>query len=94
MWGPSIVGFGRYRSKSESGSHEWDWPLTGFSPRKQYLTSYVMDGNQDSAELFDQLGKHKTSKACLYINKLSDVDLTVLEKLIEKSFAFVKASYQ
>lgn len=93
MWGPSIVGFGRYHYKSERSSQEGDWPLAGFSPRKQYLTLYVMEGNEQSQELFKKLGKHKTSKACLYINKLSDVDQTVLFKLVEKSFQHAKKTY-
>lgn len=90
MWGTSIVGFGMYHYKSERSSQEGDWPMSGFSPRKQNLTLYVMDGNKDSQDLLKKLGKHKTSVACLYINKLSDVDLTVLSKLIEKSFLYMK----
>ena len=90
MWGPSIVGFGLYHYKSERSSQEGDWPLVGFSPRKQNLTLYVMTGNKDSQELFKNLGKHTTSKACLYIRRLSDVDQTVLEKLIQKSYRHAK----
>ncbi len=90
MWGTSIVGFGMYHYKSERSTQEGDWPLAAFSPRKQNLTLYVMEGNEDSSALLEKLGKHKKSKACLYINKLSDVDLTVLHKLIEKSFQYAK----
>jgi hypothetical protein len=92
MWGSSIVGFGMYHYKSERSSQEGDWPLVGFSPRKQNLTLYIMHGNQDNPAL-QKLGKHKTSGGmggCLYINKLSDVDQEVLAKLIEKSFQYMK----
>jgi hypothetical protein len=84
MWGPSIVGFGSYRYKYESG-REGDWFLTGFSPRKQNLTLYVMSGFKGQDPLMARLGKHKTGKACLYINRLEDIDLGVLTKLIERS---------
>ena len=90
MWGSSIIGFGQYHYKSERSSQEGDWMLTGFSPRKQNLTLYIMYGFDDYAGLLEKLGKHKTSKGCLYINKLSDVDQIVLEKLIKQSFADMK----
>jgi len=90
MWGSSIIGFGKYHYKSERSTQEGDWPLVGFSPRKQNLTLYVMAGNKDSTKLLEKLGKHKKSGGCLYINKLSDVDQTVLTKLIKKSFEFMK----
>ncbi len=85
MWGPSIVGFGMYHYKSERSAQEGDWPLAGFSPRKQNLTLYVNPRNYP--DLLSDLGKHSTSVACLYINKLADVDVEVLEKLIAVSFA-------
>lgn len=94
MWGTSIVGFGKYHYKSEKSAQEGDWMLVGFSPRKQNLTLYIMHGNDNSQELLAKLGKHTTSAGsmggCLYINKLSDVDQTVLVKLIETSFLFMK----
>jgi hypothetical protein len=90
MWGTSIVGFGMYHYKSERSTQEGDWPLVGFSPRKQNLTLYIMHGNNDSSELLEKLGKHKKSVGCLYINKLSDVDLEVLTALIKKSFQYMK----
>lgn len=90
MWGSSIVGFGMYHYKSERSTQEGDWLLVGFSPRKQNLTLYIMAGNKDSQDLLKKLGKHKSSGGCLYINKLSDVDLTVLATLIEKSFEYMK----
>jgi DNA-binding transcriptional regulator YiaG len=85
MWGSSIVGFGNYHYKYESG-REGDWLLTGFSPRKQNLTLYIMSGFGRYDELMKKLGKHKTGKSCLYINKLEDVDLPMLKKLIQGSF--------
>jgi hypothetical protein len=93
MWGASIIGFGQYHYKSERSAQEGDWPLTGFSPRKQNLTLYIMLGFDDYSGLLNDLGKHKTSKGCLYVNKLSDVDLTVLEKLIKQSFEAAKKKY-
>jgi hypothetical protein len=88
MWGPAIVGFGKYHYKSERSRQEGDWPLVAFSPRKQNLTLYVIAG--DNSALLKKLGKHKTSVGCLYINKLSDVDQTVLAELIKKTFEYMK----
>ena len=93
MWGSSIIGFGSYHYKSEKSRQEGDWMLTGFSPRKQNLTLYVMPGFGQHQDLLKDLGKHKTGVGCLYINKLADVDLAVLEKLIKKSFAAMKAEH-
>lgn len=93
MWGPSIIGFGSYHYKSERSSQEGDWPITGFSPRKQNLTLYIMPGFGDFQELLGKLGKHKTSVGCLYIKRLSDVDMKVLEKLIAATFAAMKKKY-
>lgn len=93
MWGTSIIGFGQYHYKSERSKQEGDWPLTGFSPRKQSLTLYVMLGFDNYQSLLKDLGKHKTSVSCLYINKLSDVDKSVLDKLITKSFNEMKQRY-
>jgi hypothetical protein len=84
MWGPSIVGFGTYRYKYESG-REGDWPITGFSPRKQDLTLYIMPGFAEHRDLMEQLGKHRTGKSCLYIKRLSDVHVPTLKKLIRES---------
>src|SRR3990167_5825601 len=78
MWGSSIVGFGMYLYKSERSTQEGDWPLVGFSPRKQNLTLYIMHGNESNGALLKKLGKHKTSVGCLYINRLADVDTKVL----------------
>lgn len=84
MWGKSIVGFGDYHYVYASG-REGDWFITGFSPRKQNLTLYMMGGFEQFPELMQQLGKHSTGKGCLYINRLEDVDLKVLKKLITQS---------
>jgi len=84
MWGPSIVGFGTYHYKYES-SREGDMPVVGFSPRKASLSLYIMPGFDEYEEILGRLGKHKIGKSCLYINKLADVDLSVLKELISKS---------
>lgn len=84
MWGSSIVGFGTYKYRYASG-HEGEWPIIGFSPRKNDLTLYIMPGFADYTELMAKLGKHKTGKSCLYIKKLDDIELPVLKKLITKS---------
>jgi len=84
MWGESIVGFGSYHYKYASG-REGDWPLVGFSPRKQNLTLYIMSGFEKYEELLEKLGKFKTGKSCLYINKLKDVDIHTLRELILES---------
>jgi hypothetical protein len=84
MWGESIVGFGSYHYKYASG-REGDWFLTGFSPRKQNLTLYLMPGLEMFGDLLSKLGKHKTGVGCLYINKLEDVDQAVLKELIAQS---------
>lgn len=90
MWGTSIVGFGSYHYKYASG-HEGDWPLTGFSPRKQDLTLYVMMGFDKYEALMSQLGKHRKGKSCLYIKRLSDVHLPTLKKLIKTSVKDLQA---
>lgn len=91
MWGTSIVGFGKYHYKSERSRQEGDWPLVGFSPRRQNLTLYVLsDGVKP---LLLKLGKHKTSVACLYITKLSDVDRDVLKEVIRVGFDDAKRTH-
>lgn len=94
MWGESMIGFGKYHYKSTRSTQEGDWFQVGFSPRKQNLALYMMHGNKNNPDL-QQLGKYKASMGCLYVNKLSDIDTNVLEKLIEKSFTFMKgATYE
>ena len=89
MWGDSIVGFGKYHYKYESG-REGEMPLVGFSPRKQSMTLYIMPGFDNYEDLLGKLGKHKLGKSCLYINKLADVDMGVLKKLVKKSYEHMK----
>ena len=91
MWGSSIVGFGTYRYKYDSG-REGEWMKVGFSPRKQNLTLYIMSGFSRFDDLMSRLGKHSTGKSCLYIKKLEDVDRGVLEELIRESVAHVSKS--
>lgn len=93
MWGPSIVGFGHYHYKYTSG-RENDWFYTGFSPRKQSLTLYIMNGFTRYDEILGRLGKYKTGKSCLYINKIEDIDENVLEELIESSVSYLKSKQQ
>ena len=89
MWGSSIVGFGSYHYKG-AGGREGDWMLTGFSPRKQNLTLYLMGGLNTQTALLKKLGKHKTSVGCLYIKKLDDVDKKVLKELVTASVKRMK----
>ena len=89
MWGASIVGFGSYHYKYASG-REGDWMVTGFSPRKQNITLYMMTGFEHFDQLLNQLGKHSTAKSCLYIKRLSDVHLPTLEKLIQASVTYMR----
>ena len=89
MWGATIVGFGSYHYKGASG-REGDWMLTGFSPRKQNLTLYLMGGFDVEKDLLKKLGKYKTSVGCLYIKKLEDVDKKVLKELVTESVKKMK----
>ena len=93
MWGPSIVGFGSYHYTYASG-REGDFPVTGFSPRKQNLTLYIMPGFDAYESLLSKLGKHTLGKSCLYIKKLADVDLEVLKELVAKSVSAMEASQE
>lgn len=93
MWGPSIIGFGTYHYKYDSG-HEGDMCRIGFSPRKAALTLYILMGFEGYDELMAKLGKYKTSKTCLYIKKLEDVDVKVLKELITLSVKYMKAKYK
>jgi hypothetical protein len=88
LWGPSIVGFGQSHYKYESG-REGDTGAIGFAPRKSSLTIYLVDGTSKYASLLSTLGPHKTGKVCLYIKRLSDVDMDILEELIRSSHAYV-----
>ena len=92
MWGANIVGFGDYHYKYESG-REGDFFLTGFSPRKQSLTVYIIPGFDSYSEQLEKLGKHKTGKSCLYLKKLDDVDRKVLDKLVKDSVRKMNLKY-
>jgi hypothetical protein len=92
MWGASIVGFGSYHYKYASG-REGDWFLTGFSPRKQAITLYMMDYVEKHQAVLENLGKFKHGKGCLYVKKLEDIDLEVLEKLIKISINELRKAY-
>ena len=92
MWGDSIVGFGEYHYRYESG-REGDFMVTGYSPRKQNLAVYIMPGFSDYGALLKKLGKHKTGRSCLYIKKLEDVNLDVLESLITRSVKDMNKKY-
>jgi hypothetical protein len=92
MWGASMVGFGSYRYTYASG-HSGEYFLTGFSPRKADLTIYVMSGFDEHAALLKKLGRHRTSRACLYIRRLSDVDEVVLADIIRNSVAYMRRKY-
>lgn len=93
MWGTSIVGFGSYHYRYESG-REGDWFLAGFSPRKQDLTVYVMAGFERFPELMARLGKYRTGKSCLYLKRLEDVDRSVLKALLTASVRHMRAAYR
>src|SRR5208282_1316419 len=92
MWGPSIIGFGSYHYRYDSG-REGDMPLIGFSPRKSATVLYNVTGFDHSKALLAKLGKHTTGKGCLYIRKLADVDRQILESLVVKSVAAMRARY-
>jgi hypothetical protein len=96
MWGPSIIGYGSYDYQYDSG-HAGTMARAGFSPRKAAITLYLMEnygGRQAEADaLFAALGKHKTSKVCLYVNKLADIDLAVLEQLVALTWDEMNAKY-
>ena len=89
MWGDSIVGFGSYHYKYASG-REGDWFVTGFSPRKQNLTLYIMAGFDNYDQLLEKLGKYKTGKSCLYIKKIEDIDTDVLMELVRQSVEYME----
>jgi hypothetical protein len=92
MWGSSIVGFDTYHYKYASGQ-EGEWPVVGFAPRKRNLTLYMMSGFDQYDALLAKLGKYKTGKSCLYINKLADVDQDTLRELIRQSVDHVRATH-
>ena len=95
LWNNNMVGYGFYHYKSEKSKQEGDWPLTAFSPRKQYIAIYIMTGVNNYKELLDKLGKHKVSSgSCIYINKIEDINLDVLKRIIQASVADMKRIYK
>lgn len=93
MWGTSMIGFGSYHYKSDRSTQEGDWPLIGFSPRKAAISLYVFSGLPEHESLLEDLGKFKRGKACLYINKLSDINQKSLERLILETIDFLDKRY-
>lgn len=93
MWGPSIIGYGRYHYRYASG-REGDYLATGFSPRKSALSIYIMPGYQDYSEILSRLGKHKLGKSCLYVNKLADIDMDVLAELVRAGLRDLDAMWK
>lgn len=93
MWGPTIIGFGSYHYKYASG-HEGDAPLIGFSPRKAEFSLYVFSATEDNKHLLDNLGKFKMGKACIYIKKLSDINIEALKKICEATFDYLEKHHE
>ena len=93
MWGPTIIGFGNYHYKYASG-HEGDAPILGFSPRKPEFSLYVFSPTEESKKLLGDLGKFKMSKACIYVKKLSDINISTLHKLCKESITYVKEHHE
>ncbi len=93
MWGPSIIGFGNYHYKYASG-HEGDAPILGFSPRKPAFSLYVYAATKRSEELLTELGKFKMGKACIYVNKLADINLSTLHELCKESVTYINEHYE
>ncbi len=93
MWGSSIIGFGSYHYKSERSRQEGDWPLVGFSPRKAAISLYVYSGAAGQEDLLKDLGKFKMGKGCIYVKKLSDININTLKKLIKTTIEFLENKY-
>ena len=94
LWNNNMIGYGTYHYKSDRSKQEGDWPLTAFSPRKQYIVIYIMPGVNNYEHLLDKLGRHRVSSgSCLYINKLDDINIDVLREIIAVSVADMKRMY-
>lgn len=93
MWGPSMIGFGKYHYKSERSRQEGDWPLVGFSPRKAAISLYVFSGMPEHENLLEGLGKFKKGAACIYVKKLSDINIPVLKEIMKTTISFLKERY-
>ncbi|WP_025725396.1 DUF1801 domain-containing protein [Acholeplasma granularum] len=94
MWGETMIGFGKYHYKSSRSSQEGDWPLIGFSPRKAKISLYIFTGLEEHEYLLEGLGKFTRGKGCIYINKLSDVNLLTLEQIMLKTIEYLKEKYE
>lgn len=93
MWGPSIIGFGVYHYKSEKSKQEGDWPLVGFSPRKAAISLYIYSGAPGQQELLKQFGKFTMGKGCIYIKKLSDINIEILKEIISGTIDFLQTKW-
>jgi hypothetical protein len=94
MWGSSIIGFGNYIYESPKTGRSGEWFMTGFSPRKQNMTIYIMPGFAAYGDLLKKLGKHKTGGGCLYFNTLADIDTGILKELVSHAFKYMKQKYK
>lgn len=94
MWGPSIIGFGSYHYKSDRSTQEGDWPLVGFSPRKAAISLYVQAGFTGNEDLLQNLGKFKMGKGCIYVKKLSDINVEVLKKIVNRTIDYLGEKYK
>lgn len=94
MWGPTIIGFGKYHYKSERSRQEGDWPLVGFSPRKAAISLYVFAGTKEQVKLLGELGKYKMGKGCIYVKKLADINPEILKKMIKETIDFLQEKYK
>jgi hypothetical protein len=95
LWNNNMIGYGSYHYKSDRSKQEGDWPLTGFSPRKQYIAIYIMSHVSNYKDLLSKLGKYKISTgSCIYINKIADINLDVLKELISTSVSDMKKTYK
>jgi len=95
LWNNNMIGYGSFHYKSERSKQEGDWPLTGFSPRKQYIAVYIMSHVNNYKDLLDKLGKYKISSgSCIYVNKIEDINLDVLKKIISTSVSDMKKQYK
>jgi hypothetical protein len=93
MWGPSIIGFGTYHYKSDRSKQEGDWPLVGFSPRKAAISLYVFSGAPGQDEMLKNLGKFKMGKGCIYVKKLSDINVEVVKQLMDSTIHFLRKKF-
>ena len=93
MWGPSMIGFGSYHYKSDRSKQEGDWPLVAFSPRKTAISLYVFTGHPEHEHLLKDLGKYTVGKACIYVKRMSDINLEALERLMRATISFLEDRY-